>query len=140
MADKKLLKLLNKALAMEYQAIIQYQTHAVLIDGLESEPVVARLKELASDEEKHADMLRERIAALGGTPETKPEKVTLSDKTNPVLKINLGAEREAIAIYKKIHPMCKGNPKLEHEIRHILMDEMEHVEEISQLLAIAVKY
>jgi bacterioferritin len=140
MADKKLLTLLNKALAMEYQAVIQYQTHASLIDGLESEPVVARLKELAGDEEKHADMLRGRISALGGTPETKPEKVKVSDKINPVLKINLGAERDAIAIYKKILPMCKGNPKLEHEIRHILMDEQEHVEEISQLLGVAVKY
>ena len=142
MADKKLLELLNKALSMEYQAIIQYRTHAEMIAGQDYEPIVARLNEIASDEEKHAAKLRERIAMLGGTPETVPAKVTLADEIPAVLKINLGAEREATAIYRQILPLCKGNEILEHAIRHILMEEQEHTEEISQLLGVKdeIKY
>jgi bacterioferritin len=142
MADKKLMKLLNKALAMEYQAIIQYRTHAELIDGQDYEPIVARLKEIAGDEEKHAEMLRERISMLGGVPETKPEKVILADKTKAVLKVNLKAEKDAYSIYTKILPLCKGNEILHHAIRHIMKDEQEHNEELSQLLGIRgeIKY
>ena len=142
MADKELMKLLNKALAMEYQAIIQYQTHAELIDGENSEPIVARLKEIAGDEEKHAGMLRERIATLGGVPETVPAKVTIADEIKPVLKVNLQAEKDAYSIYAEILPLCKGNEILHHAIRHIMKDEQEHNEELSQLLGIKgeIKY
>jgi len=74
MADKKLIDLLNKALSMEYQAIIQYRTHAELIVGEDYEPIKARLLETAADEEKHAERLRVRISMLGGIPETVPRR------------------------------------------------------------------
>jgi len=142
MADKKLLELLNKALSMEYQAIIQYRTHAELITGEDYEPIKARLEEIAGDEEKHAQRLRERISMLGGVPETVPQKVGIADEIQPVLKMNLQAERDAIAIYRQILPLCRDNTLLEHAIRHNLMDEMEHNEEISQLMGVKgeIKY
>ena len=142
MADKKLLELLNKALSMEYQAIIQYRTHAELIVGEDYEPIKARLLEIAGDEEKHAQRLRERISMLGGVPETVPQKVGISDEIQPVLKMNLQAEKDAIAIYRQILPLCRGIEILEHAIRHNLMDEMEHTEEISQLIGVKgeIKY
>ncbi len=142
MADKKLLELLNKALSMEYQAIIQYQTHAELIAGEDYEPVRARLLEIAGDEQKHAERLRERISMLGGVPETVPQKVGIADEIQPVLKMNLQAEKDAIAIYRQILPLCRDNTLLEHAIRHNLMDEQEHTEEISQLMGVKgeIKY
>jgi bacterioferritin len=142
MADKRLLELLNRALSMEYQAIIQYRTHAELISGEDCEPVKERLLEIAGDEEKHAERLRARICALGGVPETVPQKVGISDEIQPVLKMNLQAEKDAIAIYRQILPLCKGNTLLEHEIRHNLMDEQEHTEEISQVMGVKgeIKY
>ncbi|MEM3031028.1 MAG: ferritin-like domain-containing protein [Candidatus Micrarchaeia archaeon] len=142
MADAKLIELLNKALAMEYQAIIQYRTHAELIAGETYEPVAARLKEVAGDEEKHADILRVRISMLGAVPATVPEKVVVADKIPEVLKVNIKAEREAIAVYRQILPLCRGNEILEHAIRHILIDEEEHTEEFSQLLGVQgeIKY
>lgn len=142
MADKKLIDLMNKALSMEYQAIIQYKTHAELICGQDFEPIAERLNEIAGDEEKHAATLRTRITKLGGIPITIPAKVTVSDQIPAVLKINLGAEREATAIYRKILPLCRGNEILEHAIRHILMEEEEHTEELSELIGVngEIKY
>jgi bacterioferritin len=142
MADKKLIELMNKALSMEYQAIIQYQTQAELIAAEDYEPIKARLLEVAGDEEKHAKMLRERISMLGGTPGTIPAKVGLSDDIPAVLKMDVQAEKDAVAIYRQILPMCVGNEILHHAIRHILMEEQEHTEEFSQLLGIKgeIKY
>lgn len=142
MADKKLVDLLNKALTMEYQAAIQYRTHAELIAGQDYEPIAARLKEIAGDEDKHAEKLRTRIAMLGAVPATVPAKVSVSDEIPAVLKINVAGEREAIAIYREILPLCRSNVLLEHEIRHILMEEMEHTEEIEQLRGVKteIKY
>ncbi len=142
MADKQLLELLNKALSMEYQAAIQYRTHAELIVGQDYEPIAARLKEIAGDEDKHAEKLRIRISMLGATPETVPAKVSIATQIPAVLKVNVAAEREAIAIYRQILPLCRGNEILEHAIRHILMDEQEHTEELSQLLGVEgeIKY
>ena len=59
---------LNKALEVEYSAIIMYLHHAEFVTGLNAEPIIERLKEIASDEEKHRDMIRERIVVLGGVP------------------------------------------------------------------------
>ncbi len=39
-------------------------------------------------------------------------------------------------IYRKILPLCRGNEILEHAVRHILIDEQEHTEELSQLLGV----
>jgi len=142
MADKKLIELLNRALMMEYQAAIQYRTHAELIAGQDYEPIAARLKDIAGDEDKHAATLRERISFLGATPAVVPTRVAVTDKIVPSLKVNLAAERDAIKIYRQIWPMCKGNEILEHAVRHILMEEQEHVEELSQLLGVQteIKY
>ena len=50
MAKEELVNMLNKALEMEHQAMIQYLSHAELVDGLGSEPIIERLKEIADDD------------------------------------------------------------------------------------------
>ncbi|MCJ7769749.1 MAG: hypothetical protein MUO92_04695 [Dehalococcoidales bacterium] len=69
MAKEKLIEMLNKALGMEHAAKIQYLSHAEIVDGINAEPIIARLKELANDEKSHEDTFREMIGAyLGGVP------------------------------------------------------------------------
>jgi bacterioferritin (cytochrome b1) len=93
MAKEELVKMLNQALELEHGAMIQYLSHAELVDGLNAEPIIARLKEIADDERKHAEQFRELIGGyLGGVPsmgiaETHPAK-TLEQ----ILKANLADE------------------------------------------------
>jgi len=70
MAKKEeLVKMLNEALELEHAARIQYLAHAEQVDGLNSEPIIARLKEIADDEKKHEEMFREMIGSyLDGVP------------------------------------------------------------------------
>jgi bacterioferritin (cytochrome b1) len=53
--------MLNKALELEHAARIQYLAHAELVAGLNAEPIIERLKEIAGDEEKHEQKFRTLI-------------------------------------------------------------------------------
>lgn len=66
---KEIVGFLNKALELEHAARIQYLSHAELVNGLNAEPIIARLKEIADDEKKHQDKFRTLIGDyLDGTP------------------------------------------------------------------------
>ena len=141
MSKEEVIKELNKALEIEHSAIIMYLHHAEFVKGLNAEPIIARLKEIASDEEKHRDILRERIVVLGGVPSTKLSdiKIKHSDDIKEMLKDELKEEKEAVLLYREILSMVKDmedNETLHHEIYHLITGEQEHVEELQRLLKI----
>ena len=132
---EKIVKALNEALTTEHAAWIQYQTHASLVKGLCSEPVTARFKEIADDEKKHMDMLRERIVALGGEPTMEVAKTYPASKINDMLRINIREEEKAVRMYQGILAMVDPKDQiLHHALRRIITDEQEHIEELTQLL------
>ncbi len=139
----ELVALLNRALEMEHASCIQYLAHAEMIKGPNAEPIIERLKEIAADEQKHQDMLRNLIGGyLGGEPSMSLDKTYGGKDTVEILEVNLKGEKEAIDYYKPIYQKLVENKKdlpyefetLEHEIRHIIIDEQEHVVELSTLL------
>lgn len=138
-----LIKLLNKALEMEHSAYVQYLSHAQLIDGLESDPLISRLEEIANDEKEHAEKLRTLIGDyLGGVPSMKLDKTFSAKNIKEILRVNLKSEVEAVDYYSVILEEIKKAKqsipyvfwKLEHQVRHILMDEQEHIAELKILL------
>lgn len=142
-AKTDLIKMLNKALELEHAARIQYLSHAELIKGLNAEKIVERLKEIASDEEKHEAMFRNLIGSyLGGGPSMGIAETRGAKDTVKILEINLENEKEAIDFYKEIYKKVNDSrdglqyefEALEHDIRHVIMDEEEHVAELSLLL------
>src|SRR5947209_15495792 len=70
--------LLNHAVATEIVCALRYKFHAVCATGLASEAVKAEFAKHASEEEKHLDLLAERINQLGGKPNVNPDGVGLS--------------------------------------------------------------
>lgn len=140
---KELIDMINKAVELEYAARIQYLAHAERIKGLNSEPIVERLKEIASDEIKHEEIFRNLVCNyLGGEVSTKLEKIYDANKIDEILEVNLKGEKEAIDYYKQIYKKVVENKSelqyefetLEHQIRHVIIDEQEHVVELSNLL------
>jgi bacterioferritin len=145
MDKEELIKMLNQALELEHSAMIQYLSHAELVDGLNAEPIIARLKEIADDERKHAEQFRELIGSyLGGVPsmgiaETHPAK-TLKQ----ILEANLADEKHAVDVYTKIlarlNEVKKELPyeylQLEHTVRHVIQDEQEHISELKLLMGL----
>jgi bacterioferritin (cytochrome b1) len=141
----ELLHMLNSALELEYAARIQYLSHAQQIKGERAELVIGRLEEIASDEEKHEESFRKLIGGyFGGTPSMKIAETHKAGDTKEVLEINLIDEKNAIDFYKKIYRKAIENKAdlqyefetIEHEIRHVILDEEEHVVELSLLQGI----
>jgi bacterioferritin len=135
MDKEKVLKELNHALTTEYQAVIQYLTHAAIAKGMDSDTVITLLKHIAEEEMKHAEILRERIFWLGGTPTMDVDKRILAEDIQEMLKVNAKAEEDAIKMYKGILKMLNHieDIQLYEAIEEILEDEIEHWEELTRL-------
>jgi bacterioferritin (cytochrome b1) len=143
MAKEELVKMLNQALELEHAARIQYLSHAELVSGLNAEPIIARLKELAGDEQGHEGVFREMIGAyLGGVPSMRIAQTHPAKTVPEILEVNLKDEMHAVDVYTgildKIREM-KSELKyeyfqLEHAVRHVIQDEQEHISELKLLL------
>jgi rubrerythrin len=137
---EELVKMLNRALELEHAARIQYLAHAELISGEGAEPIIERLKEIASDEQKHEGIFRELIGAyLGGEPVMSLAETFKAKSLKKILDVNLKGEKDAIDFYKQIYKKIVDNKEklkyefetLEHQVRHVIIDEQEHVTELS---------
>lgn len=142
MTKETIIKILNQALELEHAAFVQYLAHAEVVAGPTAEPIIARIKEIAGDEKKHGEQFRNLIGLLGGVPSMGIAKVHPAKNLKEILEVNLKAEKEAIDMYKKILVALKAEGTnmnyydllLEHEIRHVIIDENEHVTELELLL------
>ncbi len=131
---KKLIALLNEGLEMEYASQIQYLTQAAITRGPYAEGLIARFEEIAADEAEHAKILRQRIAAIGGTPTTKVGEIQVHPDSLKAVQINLKYERDTVDFYRKIfNQIPPDDPILYEAIEHILQDSQEHVEELERL-------
>ena len=131
---KKIIALLNKGLAMEYASYIQYVTQAAVTSGPYAEGLMARFEEIASDEAEHAKILRQRIAALGGTPTTKVGEIQVHKDSLKAIQINLKYERDTVTFYQSIINQIPHDEVILYEaIEHVLQDSQEHVEELTRL-------
>ncbi|MDR1056986.1 MAG: hypothetical protein LBL17_00160 [Coxiellaceae bacterium] len=139
----ELVEMLNQALRLEHAARIQYLAHAEQVSGINSETIIARLRELASDEAKHEEKFRTLIASyLGGVPCMEIADTHKGSDIASILSVNLHDEKTAIDFYKIIYQKVLDNKDkfpyefetLEHEIRHITLDEQEHVTELKNLI------
>lgn len=138
----QLAELLNTALAMEHGASIQYGSNAEIVTGLYAEPIIARLKDSQHDEEKHADVLRGLIGDyLKFVPTINVTKPKLAMDTQTAITQNIETEKEAIEHYLKVLNFLADNEaelipiyaRVEHDVRHILMEEIEHQAELERI-------
>jgi bacterioferritin (cytochrome b1) len=142
MSKEYVLRLLNHALELEHAAYVQYLSHAEIVDGENAEPIIERLKEIAGDEKNHQEKFRVLIEALGGVPSMGIAPTHTAKITKEILEQNLEDEKEAVDMYRGIIQKLKTEKiqyydyLLEHEARHILMEEQEHITELEFLLAI----
>ncbi len=136
MASERLKELLNEAIARELQAVIQYMWQHVEAKGLCSPAVRDLLKKTAIGEMKHAEALAERLNYLGGRPTTQPAPITIGETLEEMIRSDLQAEEEAIALYRQIieQAVAEGDYVTEDLTRGLLADEEEHHDEFQKLL------
>jgi bacterioferritin len=137
MASKKLLEMLNKAIAMELQVSVQYMWQHVLATGVDSASVADVFKEFAITEMKHAEAIAERLVYILGTPTTKPAPIFVGGTLKEMLQADVKAEESAIALYRQIIKVADGEGDITTRklIEDILGDEEGHHDTFTNILA-----
>jgi bacterioferritin len=128
MASKKLLEMLNKAIARELQVAIQYMWQHVQWSGVKGFAVQEEIKKIAITEMKHAEKIAERLFYLGGIPTTKPEPIFVGKTLKQMIAQDIKDEANAIEMYKGIVEMAQkeGDITTAFIFKEILEDEEEH--------------
>lgn len=136
MASKKLLDLMNQAIARELTVSVQYMWHHVMARGMRSPEVSEIFKETAVDEMKHAEKIAERLDYLGGVPTTKPDPISVGGSLKEMVEQDLQNELEAITLYKIIVKLAaqEGDSTTRLLFEQILSQEEEHHNEFKTLL------
>lgn len=138
---KKLLDMLNAALAEEWLAYYQYWIGARIMSGPMRTEIEKELLTHADEELGHAVLLADRIIQLEGTPLLDPKQwfekaqCAYEAPTDPyvevILEQNLSSERCAIARYQAIADFTFGKDYSTYEMAvSILNDELEHEHDI----------
>ena len=136
MPDQKTIDALNRMLSQEHACAIRYATHAAVVSGPYAEAVATRLKEIATDEQMHAEQLRDRIIGLGGTPtmDVRKEDLIPATSLSEIIDVNVKEEKDAIRSYTEIlESLSPTNVILFQTVLEILRDEQEHLEELDAL-------
>lgn len=126
---KKVTDVLNKARAMELQAIHQYMNQHYNLDDLDYGELAANLKLIAIDEMRHAEMFAERIKELGGEPVTEPaDKVEKGQSVETIFPFDAKLEDDTIDVYNQFLLVCRenGDSTTMKLFESIIDEEQEH--------------
>ena len=107
---QKVIDVLNKARAMELQAIHQYMNQHYNLDDMDYGDLAAKLKLIAIDEMRHAEMFAERVKELGGEPVTGHDgKISKGQKVETIFPFDSELEDDTIDTYNQFLLVCRDN-------------------------------
>jgi bacterioferritin len=134
--SKKLMKMLNQAIAREIQVAIQYMWQHVQWVGVKGFAVHDELKDIAIEEMKHAEAIAERLFYLGDIPTTKPSPIFVGKKLKEMITQDVKDELNAIKLYKSIIALARKekDETTMYLFQGILKDEEDHHDTFTTLL------
>ena len=133
----ELIEGLNEDLKGEFQAVIMYRLYASMVQGPYRQEMRAFFANEIPEELRHAQVLADKISALGGTPASVPAPVPVVGETKGMLQAALKAEVETIDRYvnRRKQAEASGEYGLAAEFDQIIADETNHRDELQQMLA-----
>ena len=144
--DKKtaVIDVLNKARAMELRAIYQYMNQHYNLDDKDYGELAGKIKLIAIDEMRHAEMFAERIKELDGEPvAASAGSIEKGQSVQDAFTYDVTLEDEALAAYNKFLNICRENEDSvsarlfeaiidEEQIHYNYFDNInEHIEELN---------
>jgi bacterioferritin len=133
----QLIEGLNEDLRGEFQAVIMYRLYASLVQGPYRQELRNFFAAEIPEELAHAQLLADKIAALGGTPAATPTPVTVVTDAKAMLQSALDAEVGTIDRYvtRRNQAEAAGEFGLAAELDSVIADETRHRDELRQMLA-----
>jgi bacterioferritin len=134
---QELLDGLNQDLQGEFQAVIMYRLYASMVQGPYRQELRTFFANEIPEELGHAQILADKIAALGGVPAATAAPVTVVSDAKGMLEAALKAEVETIDRYVRRRGQAEaaGEHGLAAEFDTIIADETNHRDELRQMLA-----
>jgi bacterioferritin len=137
------LKLLNEALATEIVCVLRYRRHHYMAAGIHYQAIADEFMEHSVEEQRHADLIADRIRQLGGAPDFNPLGLLTRSHSQyeegasliAMIKEDLIAERIAIESYMEvIRFFGDDDPTSRRLMEEILAKEEEHADDMVTLL------
>jgi bacterioferritin len=129
---------LNRDLAKEFQALVQYVQHAAAMTGAQYDAITAELVVHSNEEHAHAIALADQIDFMGGVPGIDVERALTSPQPHVMLEQDLDGELDAIARYRE--RIAQAETLQEYGLRRVLEDilivEEEHARDLQDALGL----
>jgi bacterioferritin len=137
MPSDRVIELLRKAYSDEIETVMNYQTNAIVLDGVRAEEIKESLQQDIQEELTHAGQLGQRLKQLEARPPGSEEFVARQDSLQPpadstdvlsVVNGVLDAEEDAIATYRDLIDAAEeaNDPVTEDLAVTILSEEEAH--------------
>jgi len=126
---------LNKAVALEHAACIQYKQHALLVRGLWRKVYAEFFREESRSAQEHAYKFGQKIVALGGVPTIEVgTAVRQSLELEEMLRYDLELERQAKQAYLDALALCEDDVALRNMLEDQIEDEQRDIEDLELIL------
>lgn len=138
--DKKVADALERLHSNELSGVVRYLHYAHMIFGANRIPIVAWLKEQATESMDHAWQVGEKMTALGLHPSMRVQPVPETGKHNvlDVLREALDFERQGLADYQALLDLVlesrPNDTALEDWVRGFICTETSHIEDAEKML------
>ena len=143
-ADREqVIQLLNRALASEWKAFLQYYHHYFMATDIHSAEIKDYFKESAAQELHHIEEIGGRIQLLGGVPSHKPREietlwpadVEYGHDLRNMLEVDLISERTTVEFYSEIVRFAAFDDIVTRVLfEEILREEQDHANDLADLL------
>ncbi|MDY6908973.1 MAG: bacterioferritin [Thermodesulfobacteriota bacterium] len=122
---QKVIEVLNRARAMELHAITQYMNQHYNLDNLDYGELAAKMKLIAIDEMRHAEMFAERIKELDGEPVSGFDaEVVKGQSVEAVFPFDADLEDNTIDVYNRFRLVCmEAGDSVSMKIFETIIDE-----------------
>ncbi len=129
--QKKVIEVLNKARAMEMYAIIQYMNQHYGLDDDNYGVLAKKMKKIAIEEMKHAEMFAERIHEICGEAEPTTAvdgEIIRGQEVEVIYGFDAKVEDDTMVKYNEFMKICRDNNDSVSAtlFETIIKDEQEH--------------
>ena len=125
---------LNEILKHEWTGVAQYSQASFIIEGPWREVYAEKFEDDAKESFKHAQLVGNKIVALGGVPVAQRNEIKQSRNLKEILEYSLAFESKAVEMYTKALELAEDHRTLVIFLEDILNEEQEGVDEYTKLL------
>lgn len=131
----RIIEVLNKAVALEHAASLQYKQHALLVRGLWRKVFADFFSGESRSALEHAHKFGRKIVAFGGVPTVEVgATIRQSLDVEEMLRQDLELERQAMQMYLAAHALTEDNVALRNMLEEHIESEQRDIEELELYL------